>query len=118
MPENSKNATDFSVILVGHHKGRAHDEATKLLSEAVEAVKATGKSAKVTVELSIHPVKNNKSIVRIEDKVTSSTPREPRSSVWFPDDAGALHRNDPNQGELWGEKADTADGKSTAAGRD
>lgn len=118
MSETSKDATDFSVILVGHHKGRAHDEATKLMSEAVEAVKLTGKSAKVTVELSIHPVKNNTSIVRIEDKVTSSMPREPRSSVWFPDDAGALHRNDPNQGELWDPKAEAADGKSAAAGRD
>lgn len=116
MAETTDKATDFSVILVGHSKGRANDEATKALSQIVEAVKATGKAGKVTVELSVHPVKNNKSIVRIEDKVTSSIPREPRSSVWFPDDDGALHRNDPNQGELWDNKA--ADGKSAAAGRD
>jgi hypothetical protein len=112
----SDDASEFAHILINHAKGRAHDEATKLLRDAVEAVKNTGKPADVTVKLSIHPVKNNSSIVRIEDKVTSTVPKEPRSSVWFPDDFGALHRNDPTQLEIW--ENDRADGKSAAAGKD
>lgn len=115
MPENISDPSEFAAILLGHAKGRAHDEATKKLREVVEAVKQTGKAGEISVKLSIHPVKNNDSIVRIEDKVTSTVPREPRSSMWFPDDAGALHRNDPNQGELW---ENNRDGKAAAAGLD
>lgn len=115
MPDNEKQ--DFAAVLMQHAKGRAHDEASTKLSEAVQAVKETGKSAEVTVKLTINPVKNNSTVVQIEDRVTYKVPTEPRTSMWFPDDAGALHRNDPNQGELW-EKTPAADNKSAAAGRD
>jgi uncharacterized FlaG/YvyC family protein len=92
--------TEFATVLLTHAKGRAHDEATAKLAECVEAVQRLGKAASVTVQLSIHPVENNREVVRIQDKVSASIPAEKRSSMWFPDDDGALHRNDPNQREL------------------
>lgn len=112
---STNEAAEFASVLLQHAKGRAHDEATAKLKEAVEAVKLLGKPAKVTVELSIHPVKNNSSVVRIEDTVTAKVPEEPRSSMWFPDDAGALHRNDPNQSEF---DYTQTDNKTNAAGKD
>lgn len=101
-PQPPSDPGEFASLLMQHAKGRAHDEATRLLAEAVEAVKRTGKKATVTVQLAVHPVKNNVEVVRIEDKVTSNIPDDPRSSMWFADDDGALHRNDPNQIPMWG----------------
>lgn len=92
--------SEFAAVLLQHAKGRAHDEATAALKDAVDAVRRLGKPAAVTVQLTIHPVENNRDVVRIQDKVTSTIPREKRASMWFPDAEGGLHRNDPNQHEL------------------
>jgi hypothetical protein len=110
--------SEFASVLLQHAKGRAHDEATDKLKEAVEAVKKFGVSATVTVSFKVHPVKNNSTVVKLEDTVTAKIPTEPRSSMWFPDEQGALHRNQPG---LYGDvDADTipADTKSAAAGKD
>jgi hypothetical protein len=111
-----QQSTEFASVLLNHAKGRAHDEASAKLREAVEAVQQLGKVAKVTVELSVHPVPNNSAVVSLQDKVTASIPTEKRASIWFPDDDGALHRNDPNQRELWEDERTPADGKTAAAG--
>lgn len=115
MPDNT-DATEFGTVLLNHAKGRAHDEATKRLREAVAAVQQTGKDAKVVVELCIKPVPKIRNAFRIEDKVTAKIPEDPRTSMWFADDQGGLHRNDPNQRSLYDD--DPADGKTAAAGRD
>lgn len=117
MPEQP-NTDEYAAVLLKHAAGRAHDEASAKLREAVEAVKLHGKAAEVTVTLKILPVKNNSTVVQIEDKVTSTIPQEKRTSMWFPDDTGKLHRNDPNQRELWEDKTEATDNKSAAAGRD
>ncbi|ORV82860.1 hypothetical protein AWC11_23155 [Mycobacterium interjectum] len=116
MPEKPDEATEFAAVLLTHAKGRAHDEATRKLREAVESVQRTGKAASVSVKLDIKPVDKIPNAFRISDTVTAKIPEDPRTSMWFGDDHGGLHRNDPNQSEL---PYDTpADGKSAAAGRD
>lgn len=118
MPDQSSDdATEFGTVLLTHAKGRAHDEATRKLREAVEAVQHTGKAASVTVQLDIKPVDKIPNAFRIQDKVTSKIPTNPRTSMWFGDEKGALHRNDPNQAEL---PYDTtpSDSKTAAAGKD
>lgn len=95
-----KSETEFATILLTHAKGRAHDEATSKMRELVEAVQRLGKSGSISITLSVHPVENNREVVRIQDSVKASIPTEKRSSMWFPDDDGGLHRNDPNQREL------------------
>nr|WP_046285128.1 hypothetical protein [Mycobacterium sp. UM_NZ2] len=115
MPEMDSNATEFSELLLRHAKGRAHDTASKLLREAVEAVKQTGRGASVTVTFSISQLKNNPRAVVVGDKVTAKIPEEKSDSIWFTDDEGGLHRNDPEQYEM---NYGAADGKSAAAGRD
>lgn len=116
MAENNDQATEFATLLLTHAKGRAHDEATKKLREAVEAVQQTGKAATVTVKLSIKPVDKIPNAFRIQDAVTASIPEDPRTSMWFGDENGGLHRNDPNQRSLYDDEP--ADSKSAAAGRD
>lgn len=115
---NNDQATEFATLLLTHAKGRAHDEATKKLREAVEAVQQTGKAAKVTVTLSIKPVDKIPNAFRIQDAVTASIPEDPRTSMWFGDDQGGLHRNDPNQRSLYDDETGPADSKSAAAGKD
>lgn len=95
--------SEFAAVLMQHAKGTAHDKATKLLSEAVDAVRQTGKNASVTVTLKLSAVKNNPNVVAIEDAVTAKVPEEKRGSMWFSDDSGGLHRNDPAQYDLFEE---------------
>lgn len=101
MTEQNQGQNEFAAVLMQHAKGTAHDKATKLLSEAVDAVRQTGKNASVTVTLKLSAVKNNPNVVAIEDTVTAKVPEEKRGSMWFSDDSGGLHRNDPNQESLF-----------------
>ncbi|MFV8317073.1 hypothetical protein [Mycobacterium sp. 23] len=117
MAENNDQATEFATLLLTHAKGRAHDEATKKLREAVEAVQQTGKAASVTVKLDIKPVDKIPNAFRIQDSITAKIPEDTRTSMWFGDDQGGLHRNDPNQRSLYDDD-EPADKKSAAAGRD
>lgn len=113
----SDETTEFAAVLVNHAKGRAHDEASEKMRAAVEAVKDTGKDPRVTVEIAIKPVPKIPNAFRIEDKVTAKIPEDPRTSMWFADDDGGLHRNDPNQRSLWDEDR-ARDGKTAATGKD
>ena len=113
-PQIPQDPEEFAAVLMQHAKGRANDEATKVFAEAVEAVKRTGKKATVTVKFDIIPMKNNDTAVRLEDKVTSTIPEAVRSSIWFADDDGKLHRNDPTQIPMWGPDNTTS---STETGR-
>ena len=97
MNQPTETPTEFAALLLGHARGRAHDNASKLLREATQAVKLTGRSASVTVTLQISQVKNNARIIQIGDKVTAKIPEEKSDSFWFSDDEGGLHRNDPEQ---------------------
>lgn len=118
MPDNNKQ--EFATILLQCEKGRVHDKASEIMREAVAAVKELGKPAKVSIEFTITPVKNNSRVVQIEAKPSAKIPEPPRApSIFFADDEGGLHRNDPTQGELWDTNNTAAtDGKTAAAGRD
>ncbi len=99
--EPDRKPNEFAAVLLTHANGRAHDEASRLIQEAVEAVVRTGKSASVTVRLGFHLSKNSDDVIRVEDKVSSSIPEAPRASIWFADGEGALHRDDPKQIPMW-----------------
>lgn len=95
------NEQDFAAVFLGHAKGRAHTEASKKLAEVVEAVMETGKPGSVTVKLTVSRDKEIKSMVKLADSITAKVPIEPRRSMWFPDDDGQLHRNEPKQEPLF-----------------
>ncbi|BDY33189.1 hypothetical protein [Mycolicibacterium mageritense] len=116
--EKKNEGLEFASVLIQHRKGIEHDKATQKLRDAVAAVKKTGKPAKVTVEIGIKPVGNIPNAIKADVKVNDSIPEEKESSMWFVDDNGGLHRNDPTQRPLWEDTTPAADGKSAAAGRD
>ncbi|QFG10064.1 hypothetical protein SEA_IDENTITYCRISIS_45 [Mycobacterium phage IdentityCrisis] len=110
---------DFAVTFVQHARGRANDEATAKLKQVVEAVNRTGKSGKVVVELTVKPVPNIAGTFSLEDKVTATLPKEPRKSMWFGTEDGALTRNQPGlYGPVSAATTPGPDGKSAAAGTD
>lgn len=114
--ENEQAKQEFAAILLQPGLALEHDRASKLLREATAAVKDLGKAAEVNIRLRIEPVKNNNSVVQIAARATAKVPQPPTvSKIFFADDEGGLHRNDPNQGSLYEE---TTDGKTAAAGRD
>lgn len=115
MADNKNEGLEFATVLLQHRKGIEHDRATETLRDAVEAVKQTGKAAKVAVAVEIKPVSNVPNAVKLTVKVNETIPEEIESSMWFTDDEGGLHRNDPTQRPLW---EDTPADQSTIAGRD
>lgn len=121
MSDNPKKdePSEFAAVLIQHKNGLAHDEATERLREVVEAVKATGQPGNVTVTLAVKPVPKIPGAYRIIDSVTAKIPREERTSMWFGDENGGLHRNQPGlYGPVSAETTPGIDGKSAAAGRD
>lgn len=112
----SDDPTEFVSVLVNHAKGRANDEATEKMREAVEASLRTGKPASVTVTLNISSIDGE--VIKMTDKVSASIPKEPRKSMWFGDSEGGLHRNNPRQHEFDYANNQPADGKTAGAGRD
>ncbi len=110
---DNEQATEFAELLLTHARGRAHTTASKLLRDAVEAVRTTRRTATVTVQFSITTIKNNPAVVQVSDKVSAKIPEEKQDSIWYTDDEGGLHRNDPYQMRM-----DYSDGKTAAAGPD
>lgn len=107
---------EFAATLLNISKGLAHDKASALLTQAVAAVKEQGKPAELTMKVKIEPVKNNSRVVQITARTDAKIPQAPiAATIFFADDQGGLHRNDPEQHEI---DYSTADGKSAAAGRD
>lgn len=100
---------DFAAVLMGHARGRAHAEASRKLAEVVEAVMDTKKQGSITIKLTVTPDKDGHGVVKIADAITSKVPQESRKSMWFPDDDGNLHRNNPNQESLFEPKSEQAE---------
>lgn len=89
----------FTDILGELAAGETLDTLTSDLAEIVTAVKATGKSGKLTLELTIKP--NGAHGVEITDKISTKEPRDDRgSTLFFNDKDGGLHRRDPRQQDL------------------
>lgn len=110
---------EFAATLLNISKGLAHDKASALLTQAVAAVKEQGKAAELVMKVRIEPVKNNSRVVQITAATAAKIPQAPIApTIFFADDEGGLHRNDPEQRELDYTAPATSDGKSAAAGRD
>ena len=116
---DNNDKQEFAAILLQPGLALEHDKASKLLREATAAVKELGKPAEVNIRVRIEPVKNNSSVVQIAARATSKIPQPPTvTKIFYADDEGGLHRNDPNQRELWDTTTDATDGKSAADARD
>lgn len=119
MPDN--NLQELATLLVQHQKGIAHNKVSQELRDAVAAVQDQGKAAEVVLKIKIEPVKNNPHVLGTTITSTAKIPKPaPVPAIYYPDEDGGLHRNDPTQREFdYGpDPAATTDGKTAAAGRD
>lgn len=97
------------------NKGGTSAELDEALAQAVNAVKATGKVAKISFEITIRPADKDGDTVMVEDAIKVKTANPPRkAALFFTDDHGRLHRDNPNQTtlpfkQIAGGKSETAE---------
>lgn len=98
-PDDEKVVRPFADWLREQGQGRTHDELSEGLADLVSAIQATGKGGSIVLTINLKPLeKGNTNAIIVTDKVTVKAPQlERKSSVFFPDEAGNLHRSDPNQ---------------------
>jgi hypothetical protein len=88
-------------ILREIRRGRAVDQATRLLSEVVLAVDETGKPGEVTITIKVKPAKEGGSEKTLQAIVKAKVPNaDIPEAVFFSDQSGDLHRADPAQSEM------------------
>lgn len=91
-------------ILRDIRRGRAVEQATRLLGEVVRAVDETGKPGQVTITLTVKPEKGGGSQKTIIAAVKAKKPEgDIPEAVFFSDGDGDLHRADPAQNEMFSE---------------
>jgi hypothetical protein len=92
------NDVSFSQQLAYLEKGGLDREATDLLAELVQAVKATRRKGSITVTISMSMDSAADSTVKIKSEVKAKIPEFDRPSTFmFVGAGGALLRNDPEQ---------------------
>ena len=91
----------FMQVLPEIRQGKLVEDVTNAIAEVAQAVKATQKAGSVTITLSLKPGDSAENALVISDKIKSAAPQaDKRPSLFFTDDEGALHRDDPNQHNL------------------
>jgi len=89
----------FTDVLGELGAGQTLEVLTKDLAEVVKAVIETGNQGELTFKLTVKS--NGANGVILADKITSKIPQHARAaSMFYGDDDGGLHRNDPHQPEL------------------
>lgn len=88
-------------VLRDIRRGRAVEQATRLLAEVVRAVDETGKPGEVTMTIKVKPEKGGGSQKVILCSVKANKPEgDIPEAVFFSDPDGDLHRTDPAQAEM------------------
>jgi hypothetical protein len=98
-PEADVTHADFMALMQQVNRGQSPHELSKMLEDAVAAVRRTGKSATITYTVSIAPAgKKAGDQVTITDKPNVKLPEEDRwSSIFFTTDKNSVQREDPRQ---------------------
>lgn len=105
----------FTDILRDIRNGKAVEEATMQLGEAVRACDLTDKPASVTVTIKINPAKDGGAEKSVECDVTCKIPRKSiPPAIFFSNEEGDLGREDPNQRAMF-EDAGTTSERALAA---
>lgn len=100
--ELKDNPSNLFLRTIGElRKGSTASEASDELAKVVREVQRTGKPGEVSLRLKIRPSGDGES-VRIEDDVTGKCPRLDRKATsFFTGEDGSLHRDNPNQPEMF-----------------
>lgn len=85
--------------LGAQRKGKCLVEAQQKLQELVKECLATGKKGKLVITLFLKAAED--STIVVSDDVTPTMPKADKSiTVFYADEQGALHREDPRQPEF------------------
>ena len=91
----------FAEFLQEHNRGNTHARLSEDLQTLVRAVVDTGKPGTVQLTIRVEPMKENADVLLVTDKVALKAPEAPRKgSIFFPDAAGNLNRDHPDQEQL------------------
>lgn len=103
-PPDGRTIRPFAAVLQEIGGGKTHDRLSEQLAELVDAVTSTGKKGVLTLQVTVAPIKaGNTNTLVVTGKTVCKAPEgddASPSSVFFPDAAGNLTRNDPNQPSL------------------
>lgn len=100
--KTTDDRTSFAAYLMDIDRGRVESDATDLMVDAVKAVEATGKAAKVTITVTIAPQDpktfDDTGILIVEGEAKATLPRVKRpASIFYATGDGEMTRNDPNR---------------------
>ncbi len=98
-PPNSVEPQDFLAWLAGQADGRTVAELSDGLAELVRRVNDTGKKGSIALTIVVEPMKqgDGRTMV-VKDSINLKLPEYDRTaSIYFTDEDGHLHRNDPRQ---------------------
>lgn len=100
--EKTTPPQDFLVFLSGINKGRTVTELAEKLQELVSAIENTRKAGTITLKIAVKPAGKNGDALIVTDEVVVKAPKLSRpESIFFPDSAHNLVRNDPNQASMF-----------------
>lgn len=98
-PSDDGQSVPFAATLAAIRRGAVLDEATAGLKEVVQAAVETGKKARLTLVITVEPVKGNADAFNVSGEVKTTVPSIPAATVFFAD-GGNLVREDPRQAPL------------------
>ncbi len=82
-------------------KGKTHDELSEAIWDLLQRVRDTGKAGSVSLTIKMKPLKEDSSVVVVEDDINLKLPDYPRlPSMFYADRQGNLSRTNPLQDEL------------------
>jgi hypothetical protein len=91
----------FSQFMLEQRRGALHAELSDVLREVVAAVQDHGKAGSLTLTIDVKPGAKGTRTLVVSDAIKTKIPQGERpSALFFADDAGNLHREDPTQPEL------------------
>jgi hypothetical protein len=87
------------------NSGATMNEIAQALYDASQSVKDTNKAAKVTIEITVKPVRETRlkdHPINMTAKVTTKLPQELPATLYFVDDKGPTTQSTPRQPSLTG----------------
>lgn len=90
--------TLFSDWLKDHARGSLDADVTAALADVVKQVHDVGKKGSVVLEIVVEPAGKNSITLAIGGRLMQKLPKpDAELAVYYPDEGGALHREDPYQ---------------------
>lgn len=97
-PPPDKAIRSFADFLADLNHGAVEDKASAELAELVTAVRTHGRKGTLLLKFTVEPLKGNDTVVQVTADLDTRPPRPPAgAAMFYPDQRGSLHRNDPMQ---------------------